>query len=171
MSSAARRRPMASLQVPTMTAAMTNASKLTEAEIRGRIIPAHRAVDAFRQGRGTYEQWLILATCVNLGRAIESGGIVRGLLRELEQANATVQAIADRMEQKETAGWRPGALHWQELEALRTLVRVHSFQLHQVSYGEYTEAYRLATARVQSSGGEVVDLTQHPASAIVEATH
>lgn len=37
-----------------------------------------------------------------------------------------------------------------------TLVLVHTYQLKQVSYGEYQAAWRLATARVKSAGGQVV---------------
>lgn len=158
MSTATRRRTQPQHSVPTMATAITNASKLTEAEVRSLTVPNHQAVESFRQGRGVYPQWLILCRALHLGRAIESGGVVTGLQELFVRANTVLQAMADRMEDPVTKAWRPGALHAHELQTLRDLVHDHAFQLRQISYGEYTAAYRLATARVLSEGGEVVGL-------------
>lgn len=144
----------------TLATALDNATLLTEAEVRSRTTPAHQAVEAFRIGRGMYRHLLVLCTCMHLGRAIETGGVVRGLMPLFEQANTVLQAISDRMEHPTTRVWTPGALYAHELQTLRDLVHDHAFQLRQVSFGEYTKAYHLAAARVQSSGGVVVGVEQ-----------
>lgn len=119
-------------------------------------MPSRRAVEAFRVGKGTFKDWLRLCTLVNVGMAIEDGGVVKGLRSDLKAALDALEEIGTR--QDSTKGWKSGALRATELEAIRMLVVAHEFQLRQVSYGEPQEAYRLATARVKCDGGEVINL-------------
>lgn len=136
--------------------AIRNTTKLTPPEIEHYIVPSRRAVEAFRVGKGTFKDWLRLCTLVNVGMAIEDGGVVKGLRDELKVALDALEEIGAR--QDSPTGWKPGALRASELEAIRMLVVAHDFQLRQISYGEHQEAYRLATARVKSDGGEVINL-------------
>lgn len=140
--------------VPTIDIATSNTTLLTPAEIATVIEPAQAAIEAFRTATSTRHQWLLLCTCLHVGRAIESGGVVKGLTDSLDEAHAALQTINDRMERAGNC-WAPSALRAQELTAIRLLVRVHAYQLSQVSYGEYTRAHQLATARVASNGGEL----------------
>lgn len=136
--------------------AIRNATKLTQKEIDHYIVPSTRAVDAFRTGRGTFKDWLRLCTLVNVGQAIEDGGVVKGFRADLDTARAMLEEIGTR--QDSPSGWKPGALRAAELEAIRMLVVAHKFQLSNVSYAEHQEAYRLATARVKCDGGEAINL-------------
>lgn len=136
--------------------AMRNATKLTKPEIEHYIVPSRRAVEAFRVGKGTFKDWLRLCTLVNVGMAIEDGGVVKGLRSDLKAALDALEEIGTR--QDSPKGWKSGALRATELDAIRMLVVAHEFQLRQVSYGEHQEAYRLATARVKCDGGEVINL-------------
>lgn len=136
--------------------AIRNATKLTTPEIEHYIVPSRRAVEAFRLGKGNFKDWLRLCTLVNVGMAIEDGGVVKGFRSDLKAALNALEEISTR--QDSPKGWKPGALRASELEAIRMLVVAHDFQLRQISYGEHQEAYRLATARVKSDGGEVINL-------------
>lgn len=136
--------------------AIRNATKLTTHEIEHYIVPSRRAVEAFRFGKGSFKDWLRLCTLVNVGMAIEDGGVVKGLRGELAVALHALEEIGTR--QDGPTGWKPGALRATELEAIRMLIVTHEFQLRQVSYGEHQEAYRLATARVKCDGGDVINL-------------
>lgn len=136
--------------------AIRNATKLTTPEIERYIVPSRRAVEAFRVGKGNFKDWLRLCTLVNVGMAIEDGGVVKGFRNDLKAALNALEEIGTR--QDSPKGWKPGALRASELEAIRMLVVAHDFQLRQVSCGEHQEAYRLATARVKSDGGEVINL-------------
>lgn len=140
--------------VPTIDTATSNTTLLTPAEIATLIDRANEAVEAFRTATSVRMHWLVLCTCVNVGRAIESGGVVKGLTEPLNEAEGALHAINDRMERPGN-DWAPGALRAQELAAIRLLVRVHGYQLSQLSYGEYTRAYQLATARVATVRGEL----------------
>ncbi|KRB33383.1 hypothetical protein [Acidovorax sp. Root70] len=136
--------------------AIRNATKLTTPEIEHYIVPSRRAVEAFRVGKGNFKDWLRLCTLVNVGMAIEDGGVVKGLRSDLKAALDALEEIGTRQDSPQ--GWKSGALRATELESIRMLVIAHEFQLRQVSYGEHQEAYRLATARVKCDGGEVINL-------------
>jgi len=138
--------------------AANGASLLTPAELRHITGPMTDAVRAFRRSAGTYTDWLRLCTARNVGQAIEDGGVVRGLQEILDEAHTVLLHISWRMETP--AGWRPGALHAPEIRAIANLAEKHTFQLRQLSYSEYQTAYRLATSRVLSDGGECVKLQQ-----------
>ena len=138
--------------------AANGASRLTPAELRHITGPMTDAVRAFRRAAGTYADWLRLCTARNVGQAIEDGGVVRGLQEILDDAHTALLQISWRMETAN--GWQPSALHAPEIRAIANLVEKHTFQLRQLSYTEYQTAYRLATSRVRSDGGECVKLQQ-----------
>lgn len=141
-----------------MLVAANGASRLTPDEISQITGPLRKSANAFRRATGAYHDWLRLCTAHNVGKAIEDGGVVRGLQSILDEAHAALLHISWRMETP--AGWQPGALHAHEIRALVNLVEKHTFQLRQLSYREYQDAYRLAVGRVRSDGGECVDLNK-----------
>lgn len=141
--------------------AQSRASKLTHKELRHMLDPTRHAVTQAKRGLLIERQWLQLCTAVNVGQAIEAGGVVRGLTQQLDAAHDALQAISLRATGAvlpyKAAPWIRPTLYAAEMAALDDLVTVHTYQLKQISYGEYQAAWRLATARVRSAGGEVVD--------------
>lgn len=135
--------------------AVLRASKLTTKELMTIITPIRHSVEQARQGKLTEGQWVVLCTAMNLGRAIEDQGVVRGLGDALDAIKTSLQAIGDRATDTGAQPWSPPTLHAAELAHLRELTDLHVFQLKQLSYGEYREAFRIAVARVASSGGQV----------------
>ena len=136
--------------------AQSRASKLLHRELKAITEPMRHAVNQARKGLLVERQWLVLCSALNVGQAIEAGGVVRGLIPQLDAAHDALQAINDRATANETRPWKQPTLYAAEIDAINTLVTVHIYQLKQVSYGEYQEAWRLATARVKSAGGRVV---------------
>ena len=80
-------------------------------------------------------------------------GIVRGLQ---EHITAALQACASyQVRSGHADNWKPSAVHFHELDALREMVDLHEFQLKQLTASEVHKAARRLIARTQSEGGEV----------------
>lgn len=145
----------------TLLTAVEGSSSLHQEEIERVIKPLQRAVDALRKRTATYDDWLRVASVVNIARAIERQGVVRGLAAELDRCRAEAQAIGDRTGDTD-ATWQSPTLYASEIAALQDLVRWHRFQLQQLSYGEYSKARDYAVAKVRSSGGQVFNVEVNP---------
>lgn len=139
-----------------MQLAMRRAGRIPAAEldeVMGQIEAAFRAL---REGVATEFQWVVLASSVELGLAVELQGVVTGLEGHLRAAEAALQAIYKRA--MEPAGeWRPTALYWQEIEAVDTVVWLHREQLQRLSEAEWRRAHARAVGVVRSAGGRAVD--------------
>lgn len=129
-------------------------TRLRPAELAQALDPCRQALQAFREARASYAQWVVLCTAGHVAEAIEDGGIYRGQRQIIDEANAALDAIGAR-QGREAATWRPGPCRGAELAALADLVAAHSRQLHELTYGEYTRAADLAVARVATGGGAV----------------
>lgn len=141
-----------------MRLARNSATRLTPAEIAITIEPIRHAARLTREGVATERDWALLASAVNIAKAIERQGVVRGLAGHLEKAEEALNAICRRA--LASGEWRPTALYWQELEHINDLVDLHEFQLGQLSYGEAHRATRRAVRDVQQAGGRVVMVDQ-----------
>ena len=118
-----------------------------EAQLRGHF-------DALRSGGGTRHHFAGVCTACELGLAIESRGVVRGLR---EQLQVVERLLLDLKGKAETGGgWINPILTGPQLSLLDEMIDLHLFQLKQLSYGEYQAAWRLMVGRVTSSGGEVL---------------
>ena len=140
-----------------MTMARARAGLLTTAEVAQIMAASTAAADAMAKGRGTRLHWVALCSALNMAKAIEDGGVVRGLAGHLDNIEATLNTLANRAgERKNPPTWKAPALHFDEMDDMRLLVDLYRHQLQQLSYMEYRTACDLAQARVRSSGGEVV---------------
>lgn len=145
-------------QHSTIDTAREGASALTPAEVTHIMTNPRQAADALAAGRSTRQQWACLCTALNVARAIESGGVVRGLAAHLDDIERALSAAGTRAGDSATQPtWTAPALWATERDAVRLLVNLHAQQLAALSYLEYQTAWRLAVARVQSAGGEVIN--------------
>ena len=135
--------------------AQVRASRLTGKELLHILTPMRHCVEQARKGCLTEQQWVVLSTAQNVSRAIEDQGVVRGFSLQLDASHDALQAIENRSTLRETRPWHSPTLRSEELAAVRELASLHAFQLKQLSYGEYQNAFALAVARVRSSGGQV----------------
>lgn len=144
----------------TMLLARNAATKLTPAEVAITIDPLRLAARHMREGVATEWEWSLLASAVNVAKAIERQGVVRGLGEHFEQAERALNGISQRA--LACSEWKPTALYWQEIEHVNALVDLHEFQLQHLSYGEAHRATRSAIAAIHQVGGrlEMVDQVQ-----------
>lgn len=138
----------------TMALAKHYAGKLTDKEVAKIKLDLDRHFAALREGKATRHNFAGISTACELALAIESKGVVRGLLHELEDAEEVLYGVKRRADL--VSGWVSPVLNWQELDVLAALVRLHLWQVAQLSYGEYQAAWRLMVDRVKSAGGEVI---------------
>lgn len=134
-------------------------TRLTADEINRIMGPCRAALQALREARATYSQWVVLCTASHVATAIEDGGVIRGQRGIFTAAEAALDSIGERCGHTAQA-WRPSACHGHELTALADLVAAHSRQVHELTYSEYARAADLAKARVASSGGKVFKMEE-----------
>lgn len=151
-----RRRPMA---VNLVDVALARASRIARPQRDEIMNPLRDAVAALRRGVATELEWALAVTAVNIGDAIESQGVVRGLAGHLKNIDLALQEIGKRA--RSGGSWRPPALYYEERDLLDMLIDLHSHQVRSLSLGEFTRAREKAIAQTRSEpGGRVVDVDQ-----------
>jgi hypothetical protein len=135
--------------------AMRRASKIPPAERAEVMAQIHASFKALREGVATEMQWVMLASTIELGLAVERLGVVKGILGHLQAAEAALAAIYKRG--MATGTWCPTALYWQEIDSIDTAVWLHeSQQLANLSEREWRQAHDRAVGVVRSDGGRAV---------------
>lgn len=128
-------------------------SKLTPAEVAETMGPLRTAFAHIREGVATHNEYVALHSIMLIAQEIEHMGIVRGLQ---EHIAAALQACASYQARSGYAdNWKPSAVHFHELDALREMVDLHEFQLQQLTAREVHQAAHRLIARTRSAGGEV----------------
>lgn len=134
------------------------ATRLTVLELAAYFDPVRAAVRALREGVGTEWDWVRVVSALNVAQAVEQLGVVRGLSGHLHSGELALQSINHRA--MATGAWHSTELSFQEIEQVNAAVDFHEFQLQQLSYGEFRQAFRRAADEVRSTGGQVVDVDQ-----------
>lgn len=137
----------------TMGLVLHNVAKPAPADRAEVLRVLHFAHKAMREGVATEFQWSILAGAVDVSKAIERQGIVRGLGEHLASAEAALQGIYNRA--MHTGSWRPTALYYQELDHIQTFVDLHEFQINQLGRQEFLAAIDQAQRSVINQGHTV----------------
>lgn len=141
------------IAINTLEIALHRAAKPAPAD-RAEVLNILRlAAKALREGVATELQWSIVAGGVDVAKAIERQGIVRGLAEHLASAESSLQAIYDRA--MATGTWKPTALHYYELDAVQTFVDLHVFQVNQLGRAEFLAAIDEAAGQIRANGGKV----------------
>lgn len=137
----------------TLALALDGAAKPVYGDIHKILQIMTAAFKALRQGVATELQWSVLAGGLDVSKAIECHGVVRGLSGHLAAAEIALQHIYNRA--KLADGWRPAVLYFNELDAIDTFVTLHAYQFKQLSGGELRRAIASATGQIRSNGGKV----------------
>jgi hypothetical protein len=130
--------------------AIAGAAKPQPADIKQIIAVVEQAATAMREGRGTAQDWGIIAGNLSLAISIELGGIVRGFSDEWFEFQNTMQDIHDRA--MLTGQWQRTTLWAADLASMRNFIRHHTFQLKQLSRSELETALSRAQAKIKSEG-------------------
>lgn len=129
-------------------------TRLSAAEVQRIVEPCKAALQALREARATFAQWVVLCTARHVGIAIEDGGVIRGQRFLFQLGEAVLDKIGDRCGNTAET-WTPRACTGPELTALADMIAAHSRQVHELTYGEYTDAVDLAVSRVETVRGQV----------------
>ncbi|MDP3654286.1 MAG: hypothetical protein Q8R67_21675 [Rhodoferax sp.] len=147
------RRPRWAPVVNTLEIAINGAAKIDRKDVNELLSAVQEAFKSLREGVATQRQWSILAGCMDVAKAIERQGVVRGLHEHLDSADAALQAIYKRA--RKVDGWKPTALHFYELDAVREFVNLYAFRLRKLSRAEFDQVVKTATIQIRSNGGKV----------------
>jgi hypothetical protein len=140
--------------VDPMAIAICNSTCLTSIEIDDKIEPMRLGVKAMTLGKGSFANWVCLCSGLHVAMAIEHFGIVRGYKEALAELKEVLDAIGNRAGET-AANWKPPTLYAHEIKVLRLQCSDHKFQLSQLSYGEFIQAYDYAVNKCRAEGGEV----------------
>lgn len=144
--------------VDPIAAAMDSAALCSSQEINRVLHILHQCRRALMQGCATKLQVGIMAGSCTLAQAVEDIGVVKGLGGHITVCNDALETVRKRYEaapqtrSERLARWGKTGLRFDEAEAIKTFVEVHSFQLRQLSRAEFTQAANLAVARANSAG-------------------
>jgi hypothetical protein len=130
--------------------AILGAAKPHQEEIKEITNAIEQAATAMREGRGTANDWGIIAGSLSMAISIELGGIVRGFSEEWADYKIVSQDIHDRA--MLTGQWQRTTLWAAEIKSMRNFIRHHSFQLQQLSRSELETAINRAQAKIKSEG-------------------
>lgn len=142
-----RPRPIA---VNTLELALHQAAKPAAEDRNDVLAIIRKAHKALREGVAVEDDWSVLAGSIATAMTIEQQGIVRGLQEHLVTAEKALDSIFNRA--KATGTWKPTALYFHELDALREFVTLHAYQVEQLGRAEWLRAINTTTAKVQSQG-------------------
>lgn len=147
------RRPRWPAITNTLAIALDNAAKPAWGDVHQILQTMAAAFKALREGVATELQWSVLAGGLDMSRAIERQGVVRGISGHLAAAETALQHIYLRA--KRADGWRPTVLYFDELDSVKTFVGLHAYQFKQLGRGELRRAIASATGQIRSAGGKV----------------
>lgn len=147
------RRPRWPVALDNMAIALSNAAKPPAADVDQIMAALTKAAQALREGVATELQWSTVAGAVDLSKAVERQGIVRGLVEHLNTTQDAMQSVYDRA--MGTGTWQPPALWFQERDAIANFMDLHAFQIAQLSRAEFVKALDAATADIKRSGHRV----------------
>lgn len=105
------------------------------------------AIEAFRTGRATRQEWMDIADMLNISETLSRDGIGPEALESCEQAQ---QALADahaRYFGKQGSLTLTG----QELQSLRSAYEYHDLQRQSIARAEYERAIRKTANRLRSA--------------------
>ncbi|WP_304349984.1 hypothetical protein [Comamonas testosteroni] len=128
-------------------------SKLTPAEVAETMGPLRTAFAHISEGVATHNEYVVLHSIMLIAGEIERMGIVRGLQEHINAALLACESYQARSGHADN--WRPSAVQFHELDALREMVDLHEFQLQQLTAREVHQAARRLIARTKSAGGDV----------------
>ena len=104
------------------------------------------ALEAFRTGRATPDDWRALADCVNVAETMALEGIGPEVIEPCRQASEALGIAHLRYKQRGKLG-----LSGIELQALRELHEFHDLQRTSISRSEYERAIKKTGDRIRSA--------------------
>jgi hypothetical protein len=147
-----RKRPSVDL----MKTVRLRATLLTTAELDEIMKPIRLCAARLREGVATKVQFEVLHTVASMALVIEQRGHLRGMHEHINTAQVALSAIFDRA--CENGDWRAVELHWNEIDAIDTVVDLYELQLQQLSAAELARFTRTLIGQTLSRGGSAASV-------------
>lgn len=109
------------------------------------------AFAAMRQGVATIGHWAVLGGAVDVAKAVEKQGVVRGLLGHIKATEQVLDSIYSRAENN--GQWNPPELDFFEIDEIDNFIWLYKVQLERLSNAEYLRACVKAKNKINGSGG------------------
>lgn len=109
-----------------------------------------KALAKLQGGTASELDWSVAAGGVSTAQAIERQGVVRGLSQHLAGIEAALQAIYNRCKRPNL--WLRPTLTEPEIEAMKLLLELHTFQLEHLSRSELIAAVDQAQKQTLADG-------------------
>lgn len=138
------------IAVNTLALALHHAAKPPREDRAEVLAKLTSAVQALCAGVATEMDWSVAAGAVSVALAIESQGIVCGLLEHLDSAEQVLQAIFTRC--RLPMMWLRPTLTFHEMDTLHLLEELHTFQIEQLGRAELLAAIDAATKTTIAQG-------------------
>lgn len=135
-------------------AAILSATLLTAAEIEETMRPIRQCQAAIENGKASPLQLSVMETSLSIAKAVERSRIIRGLGEILQAGDAALLSLRHRS--CESGQWQPATPTADELDAIKTAINMHHFQLRHVSAGEF---HRIIE-RLKAQAGGALRLTE-----------
>lgn len=132
-----------------MAIASAKVKRIDRAHLNGMIGGLQACLSTLRSGTGTLDHVREFGYAALAAEMIERQGVVRGLSGPIAGADRTIMALRLRAD---PATGMVGPLFGQEISALHEFIRIHRFQLDQLSQGEYERALKSIAGRL---GGQL----------------
>jgi hypothetical protein len=141
------------IAVNTLELALHRAAKPAREDRAEVLAKLDAAVKALCTGVATEIDWSIAAGALAVAMAVERQGIVRGLQEHLDSVDQVLQAIYDRC--RLPMMWLRPTLTIQEVDAVRLLAELHTYQVEQLGRAEFLSAIDVATKDTIAKGNTV----------------
>ena len=142
----------------TLQLARSRASMPTQQTLDAIIDTLKGCFAALRTATVSEMQFAVLKGAISTATAIERQGVVKGLTRVTQEADAALDEVWNRITRH--GRWQPTGLHYQELVAISDFVNLHIWQIRQLSHGEYLAAIRTGVGLMGATGIVISDLDQ-----------
>lgn len=144
------------VRTDTLMAATLRASRLTPAEIASFMDPVRECFAHVRTATATELQHQVLHSTLVIAQEIERTGIVRGLAEHIDLALAASSAYNARS--LASGAWEPSDCHFDELDAIGSMLDLYAFQLEKLSFAELHRVTQRLIARTEQEGGQVLQV-------------
>lgn len=135
--------------IPTLRIAAAQVQKLDPAEIGAMMTGLRSCLSRLRAAQGLLRDVFEFQYATMSAALIERQGVVRGLSSTIADAEA---AIATMRQRADAVSGQVGALFGPEIACLDEFIRLHEYQLEQLSKGEYEKVLRSLAGRL---GGKI----------------
>lgn len=108
------------------------------------------AFTAMRQSVATIGHWAVLGGAVDVAKAIERQGVVKGFIGHIQLTEQALASIYTRCNQP--GAWRTTVLQFDEMDALDAFIWLHKLQLEQLSNAEYLQSCTKAANQINGGG-------------------